>query len=46
MEELEHHLWSELHDLFDTDDGDLPDIDVEDLSRDEVKSIYALGHPR
>jgi len=28
MEELEHHLWSELHDLFDTDDGDLPDIDV------------------
>lgn len=33
-------LWGELHDLFDTDDGSLPDIFVENLSGDQVRAIY------
>ena len=33
-------LWPQLHDLFDTDDGSLPDIFVENLSSDQVVTIY------
>lgn len=34
------NLWLRLHDLFDTDDGSLPDIVVENLSNDQVRTIY------
>jgi len=33
-------FWSQLHDLFDTDDGSLPDIFVANLSNDQVRTIY------
>ena len=33
-------LWPRLNDLFDTDDGSLPDIFVENLSSDQVIQIY------
>ena len=32
--------WAQLHKLFDTDDGSLPDIFVENLSSDQVRVIY------
>ena len=34
-------LWSKLHDLFDTDDGSLPDIYILNLSEQGVKDIWA-----
>jgi hypothetical protein len=34
-------LWDQLHDLFDTDDGSLPDIEINNLSGEEVVNIYA-----
>ncbi len=34
-------LWDQLHDLFDTDDGSLPDIEINNLSGREVIEIYA-----
>jgi hypothetical protein len=34
-------LWKELHDLFDTDDGSLPEIRIADLSKLGVASIFA-----
>jgi len=33
-------LWPQLRDIFETDDGSLPDIFVENLSGDQVQSIY------
>jgi hypothetical protein len=33
-------LWKELHDLFDTDDGSLPEIQIQNLSSDEVITIF------
>jgi hypothetical protein len=33
-------LWGELHELFETDDGSLPDIFVENLSNLDVQNIY------
>ena len=33
-------LWAQLHDLFDTDDGSLPDLIVENLSSAQVVTIY------
>ena len=35
-----HDLWTQLRDLFDTDDGSLPDIFIENLSNDQVCHIY------
>jgi hypothetical protein len=34
-------LWSQLHDLFDTDDGSLPDIELNSLTAEEIENIYA-----
>jgi hypothetical protein len=34
-------LWNNLHDMFDTDDGSLPDIYVLNLSAQGVKDIWA-----
>jgi hypothetical protein len=34
-------LWNNLHDMFDTDDGSLPDIEVRNLSGQGVKDIWA-----
>jgi hypothetical protein len=34
------NLWATLHDLFDTDDGSLPDIFIENLTGDQVSEIY------
>jgi hypothetical protein len=36
-----NRLWSKLHDLFDTNDGSLPDIELGNLTASEIKSIYA-----
>jgi hypothetical protein len=33
-------FWPQLSDLFETDDGSLPDIFVENLSDDQVRTIY------
>lgn len=33
-------LWQKLHDLFDTDDGSLPEIVVESLAVDRVSAVY------
>ncbi len=33
-------LWTELYDIFDTDDGSLPGIDINNLCPQEVGSIY------
>jgi hypothetical protein len=33
-------LWQELHDLFDTDDGSLPEIQIRNLASDEVIAIF------
>jgi len=35
-----HELWGRLHFLFDTDDGSLPDAFVENLTGDQVCTIY------
>ena len=34
-------LWDQLHDLFDTDDGSLPDIEINNLGGKEVTDVYA-----
>ncbi len=34
-------LWNNLHDMFDTDDGSLPDIYVRNLSGQGVKDMWA-----
>ena len=34
-------LWSIVHDLFDTDDGSLPDIFVENLTSSQIANIYS-----
>lgn len=34
-------LWNQLHDLFDTDDGSLPDIELNNLTAEEIENIYA-----
>lgn len=34
-------LWPQLHELFDTDDGSLPDVFIENLTGDQVSEIYA-----
>lgn len=34
-------LWDQLHDLFDTNDGSLPDIEINNLSGSEVVAICA-----
>jgi len=34
-------IWRELHDLFDTDDGSLPEIRIENLSRPGVVRVFA-----
>jgi hypothetical protein len=39
-------LWSELHDLFDTDDGSLPEVRVDFTRRDGVTLGYALLRSR
>jgi len=33
-------LWPRLHEFFDTDDGSLPAISVEDITDDQVRGIY------
>ena len=40
------YLWDQLHDLFDTDDGMLPDIELRDLRGNEVEGIYAFLRSR
>jgi len=35
------NYWQDLHHLFDTDDGSLPDIFFDELSGDQVCTIYA-----
>jgi hypothetical protein len=39
-------LWKELHDLFDTDDGSLPEIELNCLSGVQVQSIYLFLRSR
>lgn len=34
-------LWSQLHELFDSDDGSFPDILIKNLSSDQVIKIYS-----
>jgi hypothetical protein len=36
----ETKLWEELHDLFDTDDGSLPEIALTDLTRTQIGKIF------
>ncbi len=36
------HLWSQLHHLFDTNDGSLPDIELNNLTGEGVENIYAF----
>lgn len=33
-------IWNQLHDLFDTDDGSLPDIFIESLTGEQVVEVY------
>jgi hypothetical protein len=35
-------LWNDLHDLFDTDDGSLPEIRITNLSADSISTIYDM----
>jgi len=35
-------LWNDLHDLFDADDGSLPEIWITNLSADGISTIYTL----
>lgn len=35
-------LWKELHYLFDTDDGSLPEIQIQNLSPDDVIAILTV----
>jgi hypothetical protein len=35
-------LWNDLHDLFDTDDGSLPEIWITNLSADGISTIYDM----
>lgn len=34
-------LWSQLHNLFDADDGSLPDIELNNLTAKEIENNYA-----
>ena len=35
------YLWNELHDLFDTDDGSLPEIEIANLNAPQIGAIYS-----
>ena len=39
------HFWDRVHDLFDTSDGCLEDIEINSLSGNEVESTYAYLRP-
>jgi hypothetical protein len=39
-------LWESLHDLFDTDDGSLPDVYIENLNSEAIVQGYALLRER
>jgi hypothetical protein len=39
-------LWDQLHDLFDTNDGSLPDIEINNLSGKEVADVYVYLRSR
>lgn len=39
-------LWEQLHDLFDTDDGSLPDIEINALTSQSVANVYAFLRSR
>jgi len=43
---MSDYLWGQLHDLFDTDDGMLPDIELNGLQGDEIENIYAFLRSR
>ena len=34
------HIWENLHDLFDTDDGSLPEIELKNLRREHIGDIF------
>lgn len=38
---LSNQLWNQLHDMFDTDDGTLPDIYIDNVSPQGVESMWA-----
>jgi hypothetical protein len=33
-------LWEQLHDLFEADDGSLPDVFIEELTSDQIRAVY------
>jgi len=46
MDQQAQQLWDSLHDLFDTDDGCLPDIEMEGLPAEAVAELYAFLRSR
>ena len=40
MNNIMIQLWEQLHNLFDTNDGSLPDIELNNLTTDQVENIY------